>query len=222
MGVCFDWKIRAIWSHCNQLHKQVFRGDFSNAYCYVNALLKKNPIITHKPKTTLPQNWGWQLSGLHWSYLQGNTEQVSKGKEWQSALSYPIWIMKDSSWCGRQWGPPLPPAAGCCLFVCSFSSHSSLSNDVCYFSSRTEKKDKPNREIKRVLCTIWRNLEELPLKIFKTRRDLMRYKLEIPSDSNIETGLKCTCAYVCVRWDFTTGWLMSRFQYIFRWEMKNP
>lgn len=33
----------------------------------------------------------------------------------------------------------------------------------------------------------------------------MRYKLEVPSDSNMETGLKCTCAYVCVRWDFTTG-----------------
>lgn len=37
-------------------------------------------------ETTLPQNWGWQLSGPQWSYLQGNTEQVSKGMEWHSAL----------------------------------------------------------------------------------------------------------------------------------------
>lgn len=40
MGVCCDWKIRAIWSLCNQLYKQVFKGEFSNAYCYINGLFK--------------------------------------------------------------------------------------------------------------------------------------------------------------------------------------
>lgn len=45
------WKIRAIWRQSKQLYKQVFRGDFSNAYCYINALLK-TPIITYTQNNT--------------------------------------------------------------------------------------------------------------------------------------------------------------------------
>lgn len=58
--------------------------------------VKNTNNYAHRPRTTLPQNWSWQLSGPHWSCLQGDTEWGSIGMDWHSGLSYPIWNNKAS------------------------------------------------------------------------------------------------------------------------------
>lgn len=150
-----------IWLKRSRLFEATaIRGDFSNAHCYVKGLLKTT-IITHTPKTTLPHNCGWQLSAPHWSCLQGNTEWGSKGIKWHSGLSYPIWNNKGLLvWKGNEAHHPF---------------NSSVSNDVCYWSSRTEKKDDPEGDIRSDMGTARRNWEYLPLKTFKTRSDPVRY-----------------------------------------------